>query len=111
MFGIARDITQQKQKTENLLKSELTQKLAQHIAHMGTWEHNILSNQFSWFEGIYQILAIDPVSTPASYELLSSYIHPKDRKQVNKAYLHSLKKYKPYSINYRLCIPKIIEDA
>jgi len=104
LFGIARDITALKQAEADLQKSEFILKEAQQVANMGTWEHNIVSNQLTWFDGIYRILKIDRISVKPSYELFSSFIHPKDREKSNIAYTDSLETLEPYSVDYRICM-------
>ncbi|MCK5092865.1 MAG: GAF domain-containing protein, partial [Gammaproteobacteria bacterium] len=75
---------------------------AQRMAHIGSWELDLVNNQLEWSEEIYRIFEIDPHKFGASYEAFLDAIHPDDREQVNTAYTESLKNKMPYGIEHRL---------
>jgi|GEM_PF-1053627 len=99
---LSQDITERKQKEEALKKSETMLNEAQSIAHIGSWELNIVDNVLMWSDEIYRIFEIDPKKFGASYEAFLDAIHPDDRETVNFAYTNSLKTKVPYSIDHRL---------
>ena len=75
---------------------------AQSIAHIGSWELDLVKNNLIWSGEIYRIFEIDPEKFGASYEAFLNAIHPEDREAVNSAYTNSLKSKIPYSIDHRL---------
>ncbi len=88
---------------EKLLKqSEARLNAAQHIAHIGNWELDLLNNVLIWSDEIYRIFEIDQKYFGASYEAFLDAIHPQDRDAVNAAYTASLKNKLPYDIDHRL---------
>jgi len=86
----------------NLRASEHSLNEAQRIAHLGSWNLDIVNNVLTWSDEIYRIFEIDPEKFGATYEAFLNAIHPDDRKQVNNAYTESLKNRAPYNIEHRL---------
>jgi PAS domain S-box-containing protein len=104
-MGISNDISGRKQSEEALKKSEARLNEAQHIAHIGSWELDIVNNILSWSNEIYRMFEIDQEKFEASYEAFLNAIHPDDRELVNKAYTDSLRDKIPYNIVHRLLMP------
>ncbi len=100
--GLIRDITEARQAEEELKQSEQSLKLAQHLAHLGSWELDLTTDELRWSDEVFHIFEIDPAKFGASYEAFVEAIHPDDRDMVNQAYLDSLKSRRPYSIEHRL---------
>ncbi|WP_295055703.1 diguanylate cyclase [Sulfuricurvum sp.] len=104
---VFRDITEQKRLQETLQKNESSLKKAQAIAHIGSWELDLITNVLLWSDEIYRIFEIDHLRFRASYEAFLHAIHPEDRESVNRAYLHSLQNRQKYTIDHRL----LMEDG
>ncbi|GAM10785.1 nodulation protein V [Geobacter sp. OR-1] len=100
-----RDISERKQAEESLLKKARDLNEAQRIAHLGSWELNLLTNQLTWSDEIFRIFEIDPRAFGASYEAFLQTVHPDDRDAVNAAYSDSVRTRIPYSIGHRLLLP------
>ena len=99
------DITERKQAEDVLLSSETRLLEAQRIAHVGSWEFDVVDNVLSWSDEIYRIFEVDRMQFGVSYEAFLDAIHPEDRESVNKAYTESVKKMTPYEIVHRLLMP------
>jgi two-component system, sensor histidine kinase and response regulator len=56
---------------------------AQAIAHVGSWEWEIATNQVTWSDEQCRLFGI-PVGSPASYEGFLAYVHPDDRDRVEQ---------------------------
>jgi PAS domain S-box-containing protein len=85
-----------------LRKSEASLNQAQHSAHIGNWELDLVGNKLHWSDEIYRIFEIDKAAFGASYDAFLNAIHPDDRDMVNKAYTDSLATRHPYDIVHRL---------
>ncbi|WP_335342550.1 EAL and GGDEF domain-containing protein [Sedimenticola hydrogenitrophicus] len=101
----AADITLIKQQEQRLRASEAGLNEAQRIAHLGSWELDLRSNELSWSPEVYRIFELDPKQFAASYAAFLALIHPDDRTQVDEAFATSLKTRQPYDIVHRLLLP------
>ena len=99
---IIRDITERKRAEEKLRESEAWLMEAQRIAHIGNWEHNLLTNTLTWSDEIFRIFEIDRERFAASCDAFLAVIHPEDRDAVNAACAQSLETRKPCGITHRL---------
>ncbi|MBH0190943.1 MAG: PAS domain S-box protein [Nitrospira sp.] len=102
---ILTDITERAQAEEALRRSEARLKEAQRIAHIGSWELDLVTNRLTWSDEIYRIFEIDSASFGASYDAFLQLIHPDDRTLVNQAYTKSVTARTPYNITHRLLMP------
>jgi PAS domain S-box-containing protein len=100
-----RDITEQKQAEKYLLLSESRLKEAQEVAHLGSWELDLVDNVLWWSDENYRIFGIEDKTKSNTYESFLNSIHPDDYSFVNKAYTDSVKNRTPYNIEHRLLMP------
>ena len=92
---INRDITKLKLDRHFMVK-------AQEIGKIGSWYLDIRKNEITWTSESYRILGIPAGQTPDNKNLLE-YIHPDDRKRVNKAWTAALKG-KPFELEHRIIV-------
>lgn len=104
--ALVRDISERKRAEEALRKTAADLNEAQRIAHVGSWQLDLLTNQLSWSDEIYRIFEIDPREFGASYEAFLQAIHPDDREAVNATYTNSVRTRTPYAIDHRLLLPE-----
>ncbi|MEG4816342.1 PAS domain-containing protein [Microcoleus sp. K5-D4] len=82
-MGIARAqanlLEQDKQQRLKLQQSEASLAAAQKIAHIGSWEFDLVTNKITWSEEVFRIFGLDSSATePRSAQLLKM-CHPDDR--------------------------------
>lgn len=100
--GVNIDITERREAEQRLVKSEQSLTQAQELAHLGSWNLDIMRNELTWSPEAYRIYEIDPELSEASYDAFIDAIHPDDRDYVNDTYNRSLQTGKPFSIEHRL---------
>jgi len=100
--GFMFDISKQKNEQEQQRKIELHLAEAQNIAHVGSWELDIVSGELQWSNETFRIFEIDSNLFKPSYENFLNIIHPDDRRRVNQVYKESLENKSPYSVEHRL---------
>lgn len=96
-----RDLTQLKKDKQDLVKSEESLKNAQMVAHLGSWDLDIINNELTWSEEVYRIFEYDTTLDP-SYNYYLNTIHKDDRDRVHKSYLDSVERKTEYSIEHRM---------
>jgi PAS domain S-box-containing protein len=75
---------------------------AQRIASIGSWRHDLLSNEMYWSDEIFRLLEIEPDHTLATYEAFLDAIHPEDREAMHKAHSESVANRIPCENIHRL---------
>jgi len=102
---LALELAERKRTGEALRESEARLNEAQKLAHIGSWELNLMTNNLLWSEEVFRIFEIAPGQFGASYEAFLELVHPEDRERVNLAYTSSVKNKTPYEIAHRLLMP------
>lgn len=98
-----RDITERKQAEEALRESEQRLSRAQEIAHLGSWELDLVKNRLTWSDEVYRIFGLQPQEFGATYEAFLEGAHPGDRDTVDAAYSASLREgIDTYEIEHRV---------
>jgi len=77
---------------------------AQKIAHLGSWDFNIIDNKFKWSAEVFDMFELDSNLVEPSYDAFIASAHPDDREYVNKSYLDSVKWNTSFDIEYRLLL-------
>jgi PAS domain-containing protein len=73
---------------------------AQKMAHVGTYDWNIATNEEYWSDELYRIFRLDP-QTELNHSTFLSYIHQEDLEYVNRSIKETLNT-KPYYIDLGL---------
>ena len=102
LIGVSRDITERHRADESLGKSQASLSEAQRLAHIGSWEHDLQTDEVWWSDEIFRIFEIDQDKFCATYQGFLDVIHPEDREQVKRAYAESVRDRRPYDVVHRL---------
>jgi PAS domain S-box-containing protein len=78
---------------------------AQSVAHIGTWEWDVPSDEVAWSRELYRIYGLKLGGPPASYDDLLSYVHPKDRDAVDRTLRRALVEHAPFEFEHRVIRP------
>jgi PAS domain S-box-containing protein len=99
---VTRDITERKIKDERIEKTVKQLSEAQEMAHIGSWELDIESNNLSWSDELYRIYGIDINERPLKYGDYAKYNHPDDQKMVEEKMEEAKREKKPFNFDYRI---------
>ncbi|HSL43176.1 MAG TPA: PAS domain S-box protein [Anaerolineales bacterium] len=103
IVGAVQDITERKQVEEAMRESEVRLKRAQEIAHLGSWELDLVNDRLTWSDEVYRIFGLQPQEFKATYEAFLDAVHPEDRAAVDAAYTESIQEGKDsYEIEHRV---------
>jgi PAS domain S-box-containing protein len=97
------EINERKQVEEELRKSERLLKQSQEIAHLGSWELDLIKNELTWSDEVYRIFGMDPKEFGATYEAFLERVHTDDRAAVKATYSGSLdENLDTYEVEHRI---------
>jgi PAS domain S-box-containing protein len=89
-----------KQSRKKYKDSDDNLKLAQKVAHIGSWHIDIQNNELSWSDESYRMFGV-PLNTPLTYEIFLNIVHPEDRDYVDRNWKAALS-MQPYDIEHRI---------
>ncbi|HEX9024067.1 MAG TPA: EAL domain-containing protein [Geobacteraceae bacterium] len=93
----------------NLRQNETRFATVQRIAHIGSWEWNILKDELYCSEELFRIYTVDAIGFDANYQTFMNSVHPLDREFVATAINEALFDRKPYNIDHRILLPDSTE--
>ena len=108
-MGIARAqanlLEQDKQQQLKLQQSEATLAAAQKIAHIGSWEFDVVTNKFTWSEEVFRIFGLDPTAPEPTSAQLLQMCHPDDRDLFQQTITHAISQGVCYKKEFRFLHP------
>lgn len=102
MLGTHTNITERKRIEQSLLNREAWLRHTQSIAHVGSWELDLIHDHLNWSEETFRIFDIQPSQFGANYLAFRQAVHPDDRETVDAAYNQSIKNKTLYNFTHRI---------
>lgn len=102
MLFLAYSIYQRNQSEENLRRSEKALNEAQHLAKIGSWEMNFVTDDFLGSDEIYRIFDLKPLPFNANRKTFLERVHPDDRKKVEEPLAPKAQGVEKYDVEYRV---------
>ncbi len=99
------DITDRKESEESLRKSETRIVQAQNIAHLGSWEIDLINHRMWGSEEAFRIYGLDYPGRDAAYLTLADaqkMVYEEDRPEMDKALKELLRENKRYDREFRI---------
>jgi PAS domain S-box-containing protein len=97
------EILERRRVEEALRETEKRSQHAEEIAHLGSWELDLVKDRLIWSDEVYRIFGLQPQEFGASYEAFLEAVHPEDRAAVDDAYSSSVRDGKDgYEIEHRV---------
>ncbi len=103
--GIMLDITERKVLQQVAQNAQQALETAQRIAHIGSWDVDIVNDVLTWSDETYRIWEVDKTKFAATFSAFVETVHPEDRAKVTDAYYQSIVNKKPYRVDHRLLFP------
>jgi diguanylate cyclase (GGDEF)-like protein/PAS domain S-box-containing protein len=102
---VGEDITERKAAERALRTSEAHLGRAQRMAHLGSWEIDLLAGEMYWSDELYRIFGYEPQAVVPSREALERATHPEDRARIPEAISRAVRERQPFDIEHRVVRP------
>ncbi len=83
--ALRRRLAKAEDATARLRQVEEALKEAQRLAHIGSWDWNVVTNELTWSDEVYRIFGLAPQQFGATYDAFLESVHPDDRRAVMDA--------------------------
>lgn len=103
--GLIMDITERMQAKEQILHTQSALEEAQRIAHIGSWDVDLVNDVLTWSDETFRIWEIDRTKFAATFSAFVETVHPDDREKVTRNYNDSIANKTLYQIEHRLLFP------
>lgn len=104
-LGIAKNITQEKEAEENLIKSNTLLDESQSIAKIGSWKFNLTTKDLLLSKGHHSIFELDDLPADQLYKAYRERIHYDDVSILDQLDEKVMKTGEDFKINYRILFP------
>jgi PAS domain S-box-containing protein len=98
------DISEHKQAEEEIKTVNQRLKLAQKVSKAGTWDWDIVNNQFFWSDEFLNIFGMHPNTIPG-FDAWSKSIHPDDVQMASERIQEAIDKRTELLNDYRIVLP------
>lgn len=103
LSGFNMDVTERKKAEQTLLESRAQLMRTEELAHLGSWELDLVDGRLQWSDEVFRIFGLTLVEFGATYEAFLQCVHPDDRDAVDRAYSSSLgDNQASYEIEHRI---------
>jgi len=105
VYATARDITEARRMQEELQKNELKLLEVLQIAHVGSWEFDVETQEVHWTEHTCRLFGLDPHKKKITTEEFRKLVHPDDRDRMIANVNTTLRKGIPCEMEMRVVWP------
>ncbi len=102
VLTLGMNITERKQMEGALRQSQVRLEEAQHLAHLGSWEWHVPTDETLWSQEMFHIFNLLPQPRGLGREEFFRYVHSDDMEMVKKAMADALSGERPYSLDFRI---------
>lgn len=92
--------TNKVQKT--LLATQKSLMEAQAIAHLGSWEWDVVKNEVTWTNEMFKIFGYEPGEIAIDFETYLNHIHKSDKEMVKRTVFNTYQTQQPYTFENRI---------
>ncbi|MEG5051002.1 MULTISPECIES: diguanylate cyclase domain-containing protein [unclassified Microcoleus] len=100
-----KDITDRQQVETALQKSETRLSEAQRVAHIGSWEFDVIAGKITWSPELFEILGRSSALGEPTYEENLRLYHPESARQLHRVVQRALTHGEPYLLRLRIVRP------
>jgi PAS domain S-box-containing protein len=101
-IGIGKDSTERKQAEQELKKREAQLMETQALAHLGSWEWDLITGEVNWSDELYRIWGVNREEFSGTFEAILGRIHPDDREYFTALAERAFQEHDSYSCEHRI---------
>ncbi|WP_407270461.1 EAL domain-containing protein [Radiobacillus sp. PE A8.2] len=101
ILAVGTDVTARKEKEAKLRKSEALLAVSQRMAHIGSWEADLVENKIHWSKETYRIFGVTPENIMPDYQSFLTFVPSEEKEFVDQKTNEALEG-KVYSLNHRI---------
>ncbi len=105
MIGTAMDVTNRHKMVRELLENRTLYQQAQQLSHIGNWNCNLETNEYSWSEELFRIYELEPPYDKVDTVLTRTYRHPDDIAMVDEHEERLRNEYIASDYTFRIILP------
>ncbi|MGD0283844.1 MAG: PAS domain S-box protein, partial [Dissulfurispiraceae bacterium] len=103
LVGIHTDTTDRKKAEEKLRKREWQLSESQRVAHLGSWDLNLISQELEWSNETYRLFDRSPEDFVPSFNEFARLVHPDDHATMETNFFKALESdANPYHVDVRI---------
>ncbi len=101
-LGIGQDITERKRAEQELKKREAQLIETQNLAHLGSWEWDLITDDVNWSDELYRIWGVNRQEFSGTFEAVLQRVHPNDRESFTSLAERAYREHEPYICEHRI---------
>ena len=109
--GIVNDITARRQAEDALKVIGARLEEAQRLAHVGSWELDLKTNQLVWSEELFHIFGFDPAGPTPTFAEYCDHIHPDDLPALRASMERATNGGQSYEYDHRVVGQETVRDV
>lgn len=102
---LSREIRQRQQIEQKLRQSEAQLADAQQVAHIGSWDFDLLTEKITWSKEMFALFGFDPTQPEPTYAELMQHIYSEDRTQWQQTVNNAITTGTSYLVDHRVILP------
>jgi PAS domain S-box-containing protein len=99
------EITERKNAIEKHALSERRLAEAQRVAHIGSWERDLLTGQVTWSNELYRLFNVEEDEIELSYERFLSFLVPQEVDRIRAVVDKAIRERGVLDVDYRIALP------
>lgn len=105
LFAFVLKVYERVRSHAGLVASEQRLRMAQELAHLGSYDWEIQRDLNTWSDELFRIYGTEPQSFHPSYDRFIAFIHPDDRERILAIHQQAYQSGQPYEMEERIIRP------